>query len=94
MAFEWHSKKAQSNLEKHGVSFEEATTVFDDPFAEFLPDLAHSASEQRFTCLGTSLGGRLLAVSFTEFGDDVRIISARLMEPKERRCYERGNQIT
>lgn len=94
MAFEWHSTKAQSNLEKHGVSFDEAVTVFDDAFAEFLPDLTHSAIEQRFTCLGTSSNGRLLAISFTERGDDVRIISARPMEPKERRSYERGNQIT
>lgn len=91
MAFEWHSSKAESNLEKHGVSFDEATTVFDDPFAEFLPDLRHSIGEQRFTCLGTSAAGRLLAVYFTERGDDVRIISAREMEPKERRDYEKGN---
>lgn len=94
MAFEWHPTKAQSNFEKHGVSFDEAATVFDDPFAEFLPDLTHSADEQRFTCLGTSADGRLIAVSFTERGDDVRIISAREMEPKERRSYERGSQIT
>jgi len=91
MAFEWHSKKAEHNLEKHGVSFEEAETAFDDPFAEFLPDLAHSIGEARFICLGRSAQGRLLAISFTERSDDVRIISAREMEPREKRSYEKGN---
>lgn len=93
MAFEWHPVKAASNLKNHGVSFDEAATVFDDPFAEFLPDLRHSVNEDRYICLGTSSAGRLLAVSFTERGDDVRIISAREMEPKERRSYERGNPL-
>jgi len=91
MPFEWHPKKAESNLERHSVSFEEAVTVFDDPFAEFLPDLRHSVGEARFTCLGTSSAGRLLVISFTERGDTVRIISAREMEPKEKRSYEQGN---
>jgi len=91
MAFEWHSAKAESNLKNHGVSFDETATVFDDPFAEFLPDLRHSTNENRYLCLGASSAGRLLAVSFTERGDNVRIISAREMEPKERRSYERGN---
>ncbi|MEK7831569.1 MAG: BrnT family toxin [Acidobacteriota bacterium] len=91
MAFEWHSVKAARNLKDHGVTFDEAATVFDDPFAEFLPDLRHATEEDRYICLGTSSAGRLLAVSFTERGDNVRIISAREMEPKERRNYERGN---
>ena len=63
MAYEWHSVKAASNLKDHGVSFDEAATVFDDPFAEFLPDLRHSTDEDRYICLGTSSAGRLLAVS-------------------------------
>ena len=91
MTFEWHPAKAAGNLEKHGVSFEEAATVFDDDFAEFLPDLRHSVGEARFTCLGTSSAGRLLVVAFTERGDTVRIISAREMEPREKRSYEQGN---
>ncbi|HQR34164.1 MAG TPA: BrnT family toxin [Blastocatellia bacterium] len=91
MRFEWHTKKAERNLKNHGVSFEDAATVFEDPFAEFLPDLQHSEEEARYICLGASAAGRLLAVSFTERGDDIRIISAREMEPKERRSYEKGN---
>lgn len=91
MAFEWHTKKAERNLKDHGISFDDAATVFDDPFAEFLPDMRHSDGEARYICLGTSSAGCLLAVSFTERGDDVRIISAREMEPKERRSYEKGN---
>lgn len=91
MPFEWNDKKAQVNLEKHRVSFEEAETVFTDPFAEFLPDLRHSVGEQRYICLGASSAGRLLAVSFTERGDDIRIISAREMVPREKRSYEQGN---
>jgi len=91
MPFEWHAEKAKRNLEKHGVSFEEAETVFDDDFAEFQPDLRHSIEEGRFLCFGMSDAGRLLVVAFTERGDDIRIISAREMEPKERRSYEQGN---
>lgn len=91
MLFEWHPAKAERNLEKHGVSFEEAATVFGDDFAEFQPDLRHSVKEARFLCFGTSAEGRLLVVAFTERGDDIRIISAREMEPKERRSYEQGN---
>jgi uncharacterized DUF497 family protein len=52
MAFEWHSAKAESNLKNHGVSFDEAATVFEDPFAEFLPYLRHSTNENRYLCLG------------------------------------------
>lgn len=94
MPFEWHAAKAASNLEKHGVSFEEAATVFDSDFAEFLPDLRHSIGEARFTCMGKSSAGRLLIIAFTERGDVIRIISAREMEPNERRSYEQGNPLT
>jgi uncharacterized DUF497 family protein len=94
MAFEWHSKKAERNLKDHGVSFQEAATAFEDPFAEFLPDLAHSVEEFRYNCFGSSTAGRLLIVSFTERGNEVRIISAREMEPKEKRIYETRNPFT
>lgn len=88
MAFEWSQEKAEYNRQEHGISFQEAATVFDDPFAEFLPDVAHSFEEERYLCLGTSQQGTLLIISFTERGDDVRIISAREMTPQERRAYE------
>lgn len=94
MPIEWHSKKAASNLKDHQVSFEEAATVFDDDFAEVLPDFDHSIEENRYVCFGASSSGRMLAVTFTERGDNVRIISAREMEPKERRDYETGNPNT
>lgn len=60
MGFEWHTKKAERNLKNHGVSFEDAATVFDDPFAEFLPDLQHSEEEARYICLGVSAAGRFV----------------------------------
>lgn len=91
MPFEWHAAKAESNLKKHGVSFDEAATVFDDDFSEVLPDHDHSTEENRYVCFGASSEGRLLAVIFTERGDSTRILSAREMEPKERRDYEQGN---
>jgi uncharacterized protein len=88
MGMEWNLAKAERNLNKHGVSFEEAATVFDDALTEYLPDLAHSIEEYRFIAFGTSDKGRLLAVIFTESGETVRIISAREMTPKERKQYE------
>ncbi len=57
MAFKWHSEKAKSNFEKHGVSFEEAESVFDDPLQVHYPDYAHSIGEQRYICLGDSNQG-------------------------------------
>lgn len=88
MNFEWHSLKAQSNLQKHGVSFEEASTVFDDPLVDIQPDFAHSIEEARFSAIGRSSEGRLLVVVFSEKTDAMRLISAREPTPKERRHYE------
>jgi uncharacterized DUF497 family protein len=88
MRFQWHWRKAEDNIEWHGVSFEEAATVFGDPLAEIEPDFAHSIDEDRFLAFGTSVQGRLLVVVFTERGDTIRIISAREMTPRERRDYE------
>lgn len=88
MNFEWHSPKAQSNLLKHGVSFEEASTVFDDPLVDIQPDFAHSVEEARFSAIGRSLQGRLLVVVFAEKTDAIRLITAREPTPKERRHYE------
>jgi hypothetical protein len=88
MEFEWHPPKAKSNLERHGVSFEEATTVFNDPLADIQPDMAHSIGEARFIALGTSIQENLLVVVFTEKTDTIRIISVREATSRERRHYE------
>ena len=88
--FEWDPRKATSNLAKHGVSFEEATTVFGDPRSLTIPDPEHSVTEQRFILLGRSHSGRLLVVLHTERGDHLRVISGRLASRKERKTYEQA----
>lgn len=90
--FEWDSDKAESNLRKHGVSFTEAGTAFGDPLSVTVPDPRHSAGEERFVLHGRSNRGRLLAVMHTERQGAIRIISARLMTPRERREYEEGEE--
>ena len=87
-SFEWDSKKAASNLKDHGVSFDEATTVFGDVLAMNMPDPDHSEGEQRFLVLGLSDGSRLVVVSYAERPPRTRIISARLATRQERRKYE------
>lgn len=77
MTFEWDAGKAKANLRKHGVSFEEAKTVFGDPLGRIADDLRHSHQEDRFVLLGFSEHQRLLAVMFAERGEAIRIISAR-----------------
>jgi uncharacterized DUF497 family protein len=87
--FHWDPAKARANLKKHGVSFEEAATVFGDPLSLTLVDPEHSSREEsRFILLGQAASGRLLVVAHTETGDDIRLISARLATPRERRSYE------
>jgi uncharacterized DUF497 family protein len=86
--FEWDGSKARSNLKKHGVSFEEALTAFYDPLSVVIPDPNHSQGERRFLLLGLSLRNRLLVVSHTERGDGLRLISARIATPHERKQYE------
>jgi len=86
--FEWDADKAKSNLAKHRISFEEASTVFGDPRSLTIPDPVHSESENRFITLGTSHRGKLLVVVHTERGDNIRIISARVASRRERRNYE------
>jgi hypothetical protein len=89
--FEWDEKKARSNLRDHGVSFDEAQTVFSDDFSITIPDPDHSFEEERFIIIGASNSRRLLVVVFTERDDRIRLISAREVEPHERRDYEEGN---
>ncbi len=84
----WDMEKAASNVEKHQVSFEEAATVFSDSLAVIFDDEAHSVYEPREIIIGHSLNSRLLLVIFTDRGDSVRIISARLATKKERIDYE------
>ena len=86
--FEWDSRKAATNLKDHGVSFEEALTVFADPLGSIFDDLDHSTSERRELIVGHSAERRLLVVSFTERNTRTRIISAREATARERRDYE------
>jgi uncharacterized DUF497 family protein len=88
LRFEWDQRKADSNLKKHGVSFQEATSVFADALSISIPDPDHSASEERFLDLGLSHRNRLLVVSYTEHGEIIRIISARRASRSERKDYE------
>ena len=90
MRFEWDPKKAATNLRKHGVSFDEAATVFQDDLSLTGDDPDHSVNEERFITFGVSSTGRLLVVSHTERGDRIRIVSARLATRSERKLYEEG----
>jgi uncharacterized DUF497 family protein len=88
MQFEWDSEKATANLSKHGVSFDEARTVFDDPQYVDFYDPDHSDEEHRYIIIGQSGSGRLLMVSYTERDDTIRMISARELTPGEQKAYE------
>jgi uncharacterized DUF497 family protein len=88
MEFVWDERKAAANARKHGVTFEEAGTVFADPLAVIFEDDAHSTRERREIIIGHSTSNRLLLVCFTEGADAVRIISARTATRRERTDYE------
>jgi uncharacterized protein len=88
MDFEWDELKAAANLEKHGVSFIEAKTVFANDLAVVLEDEAHSVDEKSEIIIGYSQYNRLLVISFTERSTAIRIISARLATRREREKYE------
>jgi uncharacterized DUF497 family protein len=88
MDFEWDPDKADRNWQKHGVSFHEASTVFDDPLAITYFDPRHSDEEDRFLTFGHSASGHFLVVSHTDRDDRTRIISARQGTRKERKTYE------
>ena len=90
MEFEWDIVKADSNIERHGVSFAEAMTVFGDPLEVTIHDPDHSEGEFRLLSLGRSGQGRLLVVAYPEREGRIRLISAREAMPKERRKYESG----
>ena len=88
MEFVWNPDKAMHNLRKHGVSFLEAGTIFDDPLAVTYDDPDHSEQEERFITYGLSTQSRLLIVSHTPRGGQTRIISARQATRRERNLYE------
>lgn len=90
MKFDWDHEKAIENLAKHGVSFDEAVSVFNDALAISYPDPDHSEGEWRFVTFGHSSDARLLVVSHTERGDTLHVISARVATRSERRVYEEG----
>jgi len=90
--FEWNQEKAEANLKKHDVSFEEAETVFSDPLSLTIPDPIHSTEENRFIIMGFSDKQRQLVIAHTDRGDKIRIISARLATPGEKRKYEQENR--
>ena len=90
LTFEWDENKAKQNLKKHGVSFEEAATVFGGLLSRTIADPLHSEDEDRFVILGESHGRRLVVVVFTERGENIRIISARRASRRERKDYEEG----
>ena len=88
LKFEWNPNKAQKNIEKHGVSFDEAATVFSDPLSTTYDDPDHSFSENRYIIIGMSYREKLLFVSHVEKDDIIRIVSARQLTRKERKQYE------
>jgi uncharacterized protein len=91
MQFEWNPEKAELNLSKHGVAFQEATTVFNDVLSVTFPDPDHSIGESRYVIIGLSELERLLVVSHTDRLNRVRIISARKTSRQEKRFYEEGS---
>ena len=92
MKFEWDDNKNKSNIQKHGVSFDEAKSVFYDDFAIQFYDEAHSQKEERFLMLGMSSQSRLLLICHCErdAGNAIRIISARKATQKESTHYSRS----
>lgn len=88
MTFKWDSFKAKANLWKHGVSFEEASTALLDPLSRTDLDPAHAIEERRFITFGLSARQRLIVVAYTEDGQVIRLISARLATRTEREFYE------
>ena len=90
MVYEWNAAKAKTNIQKHGVSFDEAATVFLDPLALTFPDPHHTGGEEREITIGYTTGHRVVFVSHCPRADRVRIISARKATRRERRQYEEG----
>jgi uncharacterized DUF497 family protein len=90
VTYEWDARKAAANFQKHDLSFEEAVTVFLDPFAVTYPDPDHSMDERREITIGSTMKGNLVFVSHCERGERIRVISARYVTRNERKQYEEG----
>jgi uncharacterized DUF497 family protein len=90
LQFEWNGRKAQTNKKKHGVTFEEASTIFGDLLSITIADPVHSIGEGRFITIGRSINEKLIVVVYTDRDDIVRIISARKATKNEKRQYEQG----
>lgn len=88
VAFEWDTAKAEENLRKHGVSFDDAAMAFADPLSVTVRDPDHSDDEHRFVLVGRTTPGTLVVVVHTERGENIRIISARPAKPSEVRAHE------
>lgn len=88
MQYVWDRRKADSNLRKHRIAFDEAITVFSDPLARIFADPDHSEAEQREIIVGYNSANVLLVISFTERDGNVRLISARRASAKERHAHE------
>lgn len=86
MKYQWDKNKAASNLQKHGIEFADAVSVFSDELAITIPD--NRFDEERFVTIGTDVFGRILVIVFTWRSEDIRLISARLAERRERKQYE------
>jgi uncharacterized DUF497 family protein len=91
LLFEWDDDKSDSNQTKHGISFVEAASVFNDDLGILSSDPTHSLGEDRFLLIGVSLERRILIVVHVERSERIRIISARAATPRERRDYEQGS---
>ena len=89
--FEWDIDKAASNLAKHGISFEDASTAFFDTLSVVIGDAQHSDLEPRAILIGQTSGGKLIVIAHTDRGARIRLISARVATRKERRDYEKTN---
>ncbi|HMP41595.1 MAG TPA: BrnT family toxin [Roseiflexaceae bacterium] len=88
--FAWDPNKAHANEQNHGITFEEASTVFGDTLSLTIYDTEHSDTEDRLIIIGLSLQHRLLVVAHTDRGETIRIISARRATAYERKTYERN----
>jgi uncharacterized protein len=88
LVFEWDPDKARENEQKHGVTFLEATEVFDDDHSSSVRDADHSVDEERYLIFGISKQSKHLVVSYTERGERIRLIAARQMTTRERKAYE------
>ncbi len=90
MRFEWDNNKAESNFLRHSITFEEAVTVFADPYLLLTEDSKHSEQEEREWAMGEAENGSTIVVIFTMRGEQIRIISARKATKIERKKYEEG----